>query len=85
MKKSNAATIVSEGKKFYLDNDAIVNITLKSDVVYEEVRVVGINMMGDGIRVVGKDGINEIPTKLIKNITDCGKTEYPGVTVRPAK
>ena len=80
-KKSNTATIRVGDKRVFIDSDAIVDIELKSGVKYEKLRVVGINMMGDGLRVVTDDGVNQIPTNVIKSIKDSGETEFPGVTI----
>lgn len=80
-KKFNCATIIVGDNKIFIDSDTIADITLKSGVVYEKVRVVGTNMMGDGLRVVTTDGINEIPNRLIKTIKDSEVTDFPGITV----
>ena len=81
MKKSNVATIRIGDKRCFIDSDAVVDIELTSGVKYEKLRVVGTNEMGDGLRVVTNDGVNQIPIKLIKTIKDSGETEFPGVTL----
>lgn len=81
MKKSNVATIRIGDNRCFIDSDAIVDIELTSGVKYEKLRVVGTNEMGDGLRVVMNDGVNQIPIKLIKTIKDSGETEFPGVTL----
>ena len=69
------------GRKCNIEGDAIVNIKMVAGHEYNEVRVTGISKMHDALRVIGKDGLNEIPIKLIKSITDAGKTKFPGVTI----
>lgn len=81
-KRSNVATVVIDKKKYFIESDAIADITMKTGIKHEGVRVVGINVMGDGLRVVGKDGISEIPTNLIKHIQDSKNSTFPGVTVK---
>lgn len=82
MKKANVATILVGDKKYSIESDTIVNVTLKNGVVHKDLRVVGITQMNDGLRVVGPDGINEIPTRLIKDIVDTQNAGgFSGVTV----
>lgn len=86
MKKSNVATILVDDKKYSIESDTIVNITMKSGIVHENLRVVGITQMNDGLRVVGSDGVNEIPTRFIKKIVDAENTGMmSGVTVTMKK
>lgn len=86
MKKANVATILVGNKKYSIESDTIVDVTLKSGVVHKDLRVVGITQMNDGLRVVGPDGINEIPTKLIEKIVDTQNTGgFSGVTVTMKK
>ena len=58
-----------------------ISVGMTAGHEYNEVRVTGISKMHDALRVIGKDGLNEIPIKLIKSITDAGKTKFPGVTI----
>lgn len=86
MKKANVATILVGNKKYSIESDTIVDVTLKSGVVHKDLRVVGITQMNDGLRVVGPDGINEIPTRLIEKIVDTQNTGgFSGVTVTTKK
>lgn len=80
-KRSNVATIIVDKKKYSIESDAIVDIKTKTGVEHKGVRVVGVTMMNDGLRVVGKDGINEIPTKIIDTIEDSEGVEFSGVEV----
>lgn len=77
------------GTKYIVESDGIINVTTKVNgkvVEYKEVRLVGLNHMGDCIRVIAprdKDNKNggptEIPIKLITKVEDAKKNDYPCV------
>ena len=80
MKKSNCATIMVGEYKYSIDSDTMADIELKSGAIIKGVRIVGTTMLNDSLRVVGDEGINQIPVNLIKNITEPGKPQFPGIT-----
>ena len=82
--KNNVATIIIDGEegkiKYMIEGDGIVNVSLKNGSTLKEIRVVGMNMMGNGIKAISdKDGLIEIPGNKIKSIDDAGKGKYPAV------
>lgn len=85
LRRGVAATIIiGQGRykrKYMIENDAIVDI-ITDKITYSEVRVVGMNMTGDCIRVITNETqLNEIPVNLIKNVKDCGKKDFSGVII----
>jgi hypothetical protein len=85
-----AVVRVVGGTRYSIENDGIIDITTNVNgvpVVYKEARLVGLNHMGDCVRVnmprdeKGKGGgPTEIPINLITKIADSpGKNKYPSV------
>lgn len=67
------------GTKYSIIGDTIVDI-VTSATKYESVRVTGISKTHDALRVISpKDGMNEIPIRLIKSITDVNATKNSSV------
>ena len=81
--KNNAATIIVKNDdvttKYQIESDGIINVSLKNGSNLEELRVVGMNMMGDGIKAISKEGLIELPANVIKTIEDAGKGAFPAV------
>lgn len=88
-KRGIAATfIMKNGRKCAIENDGIVTFeTLVRGKAgkYERVRVVGMDMSGNAVRVVMETGgIAEIPSNTITAVTDISEEEkgFPCVTYK---
>lgn len=81
MKKSNVATVRINDKKYMIESDTAVTLQLANGSVSG--RVVGTSNMGDALRIVTeKEGISEVPLKLIKKISEKNKGAFSGITIK---
>lgn len=79
-KKAIAATIVLKSGKYMIESDAIIDVTLTTGVEYKKVRLIGMNQMSDGIRVIASDGLSEIPIRLIESVKDSVNGSFSAIT-----
>ena len=73
---NSIVTFVTDGLKYQIETDTIINVTTKSGYKYEECRLIETTQMGDEILVIAKDGRSTIPLKTIETIEEAHPDKY---------
>lgn len=72
---------IPSGIRYSIENDGIIDVFAKSgdkDIEHKRVRLIGMSILGDAIRVVPETGgINEIPVSTITKVVDSNKDSSP--------